>query len=142
MEESRNWKKRDPEGSLFVFMETFPPSNLTERIRRVRAIGGARPEGAQMASKRGMSLVRGAPSCFERKEGVWVWGIRSSLLLEFSLPVPNILGLLSITDTDGIFPLQLRPFGVRWPHNRSQAKLNLLSAGVSSYASSLVEFPY
>lgn len=111
MEESRNWKKRDPEGSLFVFMETFPPSNLTERIRRVRAIGGARPEGAQMASKRGMSLVRGAPSCFERKEGVWVWAIRSSLLLEFSLPVPNILGLLSVTDTDGIFPLQLRPFG-------------------------------
>lgn len=71
-----------------------------------------------------------------------MWAIRSSLLLEFSLPVPNILGLLSVTDTDGIFPLQLRPFGVRWPHNRSQAKLNLLSAGVSSYASSLVEFPY
>lgn len=118
--------------------------DLTERIRRVRAIGGARPEGAQMASKRDMSLVRAAPSCFERKEGVWVWGIRLSLLLEFfSLPVPNILGLLlSVTDTDGIFPLQLRPFGVRWPHNRSQTKLNLLSAGVSSYASGLVEFPY
>lgn len=62
---------------LLIYGDNPTYVTLMERIciRQVRAISRARPEGAQRASKRGMSLAQRTPSCFEGKEGVWVQGI-------------------------------------------------------------------